>query len=317
MNYHIYFDESNKLDLTKQYSYYGAFGGNADDLSSLTKAVKPYYAHSNKELHFREYKDDKHVAKYYQVLQTIFEQDVNFNIFIVDNAQAFAITEEFKYTHQDLRKMFYIKIPERLFYGVTRNIEQNSNVRIFVDRSSEYRTIRLYSKLKEQMNAHAVYRNMKYRVIHASSQKSEESIPLQLVDLVMGIVVFLMEKTYGNDSVVTKVKSDLVYRFLSEKCNLEHFQTKIKIFQWDGIEQKPLQVHLAPYINQFFLHKQTFDMQEMLRVQELLLRNPDIVLKDLRKEMGYSNSLRNMLIGYLDYLSGKGRNAALHHVKNN
>ena len=26
MNYHIYFDESNKLDLTKQYSYYGAFG---------------------------------------------------------------------------------------------------------------------------------------------------------------------------------------------------------------------------------------------------------------------------------------------------
>lgn len=39
------------------------------------------------------------------------------------------------------------------------------------------------------------------------------------------------------------------------------------------------------------------------------------MLKDLRKEMGYSNSLRNMLIGYLDYLSGKGRNAALHYVK--
>ena len=53
----------------------------------------------------------------------------------------------------------------------------------------------------------------------------------------------------------------------------------------------------------------------MVKVQELLLKNPDIMLKDLRKEMGYSNSLRNMLIGYLDYLSGKGRNAALHYVK--
>lgn len=56
-------------------------------------------------------------------------------------------------------------------------------------------------------------------------------------------------------------------------------------------------------------------MREMVKVQELLLKNPDIMLKDLRKEMGYSNSLRNMLIGYLDYLSGKGRNAALHYVK--
>ena len=56
-------------------------------------------------------------------------------------------------------------------------------------------------------------------------------------------------------------------------------------------------------------------MREMVKGTRAITKNPDIMLKDLRKEMGYSNSLRNMLIGYLDYLSGKGRNAALHYVK--
>ncbi len=38
------------------------------------------------------------------------------------------------------------------------------------------------------------------------------------------------------------------------------------------------------------------------------IRNPIDTTKDIRLKMGYTNNQLRMLLGYLDQLSGKGRN---------
>ena len=94
-------------------------------------------------------------------------------------------------------------------------------VEIVVDHSPEYGRMKVYSKLKQQMNAHAIYRGMKYYVNKAWYKESHKSIPLQIVDLFMGIVVFLMEKSYLNiDDDKPIIKTDLIYRFLIEENNI-------------------------------------------------------------------------------------------------
>lgn len=237
----IYFDESNKIDQPgKRYSYYGGYGGMDSTIATITKCVRDIYKTlgTRSELHFREYTHDKHVKKYFKILNHVINQEVNINIIIVDNIDAKEISQQMNLSIMELRNLFYIKIPERLFYGMTRHIDlsKNKNVKITVDRNDEYRVLRLYSKVKEQMNAHSVYRNKRYKIESVRSQASNDSIPLQIIDTFMGIVVFLMEQLYTESSNSAIIKSDLIYRFLSEGCNVERFQKQIKLFKWTGNE---------------------------------------------------------------------------------
>jgi hypothetical protein len=51
----------------------------------------------------------------------------------------------------------------------------------------------------------------------------------------MGIVVFLMKKSYLNiDDDKPIIKSDLIYRFLIEGSNIDLFLKQINIFKRDG-----------------------------------------------------------------------------------
>ncbi len=145
---------------------------------------------------------------------------------------------------QMLRELFYVKIPERLFYGMTRNLDSGTKIKLFVDANEEYEKMELYKKLKEQMNTHSAYRNKCYQIIEAIPLDSIESIPLQLIDTVMGIVVFVLEKSYEDESGVSTVKSGLIYRFLIEKDNLSRLQHNITLYRWgeeeDHIEYIPI-----------------------------------------------------------------------------
>ena len=64
--------------------------------------------------------------------------------------------------------------------------------------------IRLYSKVKEQMNAHSAYRNLKYQVNNVKPMNSENNISVQIIDIVMGMTVFLMEGLYKKKQLQPK-----------------------------------------------------------------------------------------------------------------
>ncbi|MEK4671361.1 DUF3800 domain-containing protein [Niallia sp. FSL R7-0271] len=319
MNYLIYFDESNKIDqFSKEFSYYGAYGGSDQSLAVIVKKVRAVFKklNSKSELHFREYSKDTNIKKYFQALHTVINENIRLNILIVNNNDAFNSADNIGLTTPELRNLFYIKIPERLFYGLTRDLSHLEtqgeivSVKIKIDKNGEYDKIDLNDKIVEQMNAHSAYRNKNYRVDKVSQQDSEKSLPLQIIDTFMGIVVFLLEKTYLENSDTSKIKSDLIYRFLIEQDNLFRFQNQVRLFKWTGHEEL-LQINIAEHLSPFMVHKTNFDIQEMNKIQKMLLENPSISTKDLRIQLGYPNTMLRQLLGYKDQLNNIGRNTFL------
>lgn len=317
MNYLIYFDESNKIDqFNKKFSYYGAYGGTDSDLARIVKRIDNLNRElkSHGELHFREYTKDTHVKKYFRVLHTVINEDVRINILIVNNEDALLAASKIGLSTSELRNLFYIKIPERLFYGMTRdlthlgNVEDKTvNVKIKIDRNGEYDKLGLNEKIIEQMNAHSAYRNKNYRVNKVISLDSEKSIPLQIVDTFMGIVVFLLEQTYLDNSDSSKIKSDLIYRFLSQGNNLIRFQEQIRLFEWTGKEELN-EINISNHLSPFMVYKTNYDVQEIVKIQSLIVKDPTIGTKELREKLGYPNTMLRVLLGYKDQISGKGRN---------
>ncbi|HLR41129.1 MAG TPA: DUF3800 domain-containing protein [Virgibacillus sp.] len=311
MDYFIYFDESNKLDDTKQYSYYGAYGGGEKEINKGVQSVKNILKIHRKqsEFHFAEYKNDKNLAPYLHLLHYIINSRVKINLFMVDNHEALTMAKQRNISTNALRKLFYVKIPERLFYGLTRQENFNyKNVKIFVDHSDEYGKFRLYSKLMHQMNAHSLYRGMNYQVKSVKPKRSERSIPLQIIDMFMGVVVFLIEKSYRDLGDKPIAKSDLIYRFLIEGENIQLFQTQVNIFKWNGQKESIKKVNLGDYLSEFMAFKTMFDIKEMTRLNKIMIQHPEYTGRKLREEMRYSNNRLKMLLGYKDEILGKGRN---------
>jgi hypothetical protein len=310
MEYLIFFDESNKLDNIKKFSYYGAYGGDKGQIEESVKSVKEILRYEKKpsEFHFTEYKNDYFLAAHLKLLDFMINTDIHFNFFVVDNQEAYSIATKMGISIKELRKLFYVKIPERLFYGLTRGIEY-SRVKILVDHSPEYGSLRLFSKLKLQMNSHSVYRGLNYQVTTVEPKISHASIPIQVIDMFMGIVVFLMEKSYLNitdDKPI--IKSDLIYRFLIQNNNLEKFQNQIRMYQWNGLKDTIHEANIGNYLSEFMKFKTQFDIKEMIKLNEIMRENPTFRGKDLRLAMGYTNNQLRQLLGYKDELNGLGRN---------
>ena len=313
MSFLLFFDESNKIDQPdKKFSYYGAYGGQASIMAGIAKEVRKIFKQLNtrSELHFTEYKHDKDVTKYFKVLHKVINEDISINLLIVDNEDASHTASQMNISLTELRSLFYVKIPERLFYGVTRNISENIDVKIKVDHDDGYGVLDLYAKLQEQMNAHAAYRNKKYKIKKVHPQDSKKSIPLQIIDTFIGIVVFLMEKSYYDNSNTVKIKSDLIYRFLIQDENIKKFQEQIKLYQWTGNETLQ-ELTISKYISEFLVFKTQYDIKEMNKMNTFLLANPSIETKVLRVQMEYPNTMKNTLLGYKDEISGLGRNQFL------
>lgn len=317
LNYGIYFDESNKLDQPNgDYSYYGALGLTLSNVEQLIKKVEKLNEKlkTKSEMHFVDYTSDTHFEKYFKTLNYALEQDININLMIVNKKDARKIAEKMSITLSELRELFYVKIPERLFYGMTRELKNRQLVQITIDENSEYKELGLETKLEEQMNAHSAYRNKGYKVDTVNQASSEENIPLQIIDVFMGIVVFLLESEYNNeniekDSITQMVKSDLIYRFLIHKDNLVKFQKKITLYKWDGNDDQISKVNLSKYIAEFLIHKTQFDVQEMNKLTKIKLMNPNEGTKFYRQKMGYTNRQLRTIQGYLAELNGEGRNS--------
>lgn len=73
------------------------------------------------------------------------------------------------------------------------------------------------------MNAHSLYRCLDNQVQSVTSRQSQNSIPLQIVDMLMGIVIFLIEKLYKRYADKLMVKREIIYRFLIEGDNIRLF----------------------------------------------------------------------------------------------
>lgn len=216
--YLIFFDESGKLDRNFNInSYYGALGCTRADYDDITNFVKSFGYKT--ELHFTAF-NLKQVQRYLDAVNYALDKNVNLNIYVVDRIKAEGIGDRLDLTMERMRELFYIKIPERLIYGILRYIEDYKTIRIIYDECDEYETYDLKGKLVHQLNAQAVYRNLNCQITEVKAEDSEKEIFLQIIDVLIGIVTLLIEKKYYLLKDVLETKAEYDY-LLSLKCYTE------------------------------------------------------------------------------------------------
>lgn len=237
MSFEIYFDESNKLDKKSgENAYYGVIGWE----NSIRNSFDTFMIENKifKELHFTEFNLDK-VEKYLKAIEYILNK-TEANFYIVNKEEAFKMGTKIGINERELRRLFYIKIPERLIYGMTRKMKELTPVDIYIDSSDEYgepneemwcnkvfleklkklcitgvenqnnlikahidkqmNHIQLPKTLKSQLNAQALYRGLNYSVNTVDQIDSKSSKSLQIIDILLGVVKFLVEEEYLNPS---------------------------------------------------------------------------------------------------------------------
>lgn len=317
MAYSIFFDESGKLDREQTYSYYGAFG--CDDITQerLNEGIQTIYRYFNKksEFHFTEYKNDRNVNSALAALHYFTSLQIPINIFIINNEVALDLANKRNISTYDLRKLFYVKIPERLFYGLTREkYFSYEAVNITLDHSPEYGKMRVYSKIKEQMNAHSLYRHRSYQVQDVKSKHSHHSIELQMIDMFLGLVVYIIEQSYKTNSNKDIVKSELIYRYLDIDGNLQKFQDLITIYRWEHEEQKIEKLPMSKFVSEFIQHKTKFDVIQLQNIFQSRMHNPDATVKELREINGFTSNMAQLFFSYLRQLDGKHRNELFHTI---
>lgn len=194
LSYLVFFDESGKIDRQKEkYSYYGALGIKKNNYEKVIEVLNEF--EDKRELHFKDFNLNS-LHKYLIVLQEVIEK-AQFNVYLVDRDKAINIADRLCIDMKKLRELLYIKIPERLIYGILRYIEDILNVSIYIDKCDEYDNYDIKTKLEYQLNAQSVYRDKKYFINNVSQIDSKENILLQATDVLLGIVSFLIEEKYN------------------------------------------------------------------------------------------------------------------------
>ena len=256
MGYEIYFDESNKIDRKHgNFAYYGVIGW--DD---VYRNGLELFMNENKifqELHFAKFRLDK-LGNYLLTIKHILNL-IDANFIIVNKEEAYKICSKIDIRPEMLRKLFYMKIPERLIYGVTRRINGYKKVDIYIDKSDEYGNddenlcndkffediikvassdapdkkssflnkfnillnhVQLPKTLKVELNAQSLYRGLDYSIDKVNQVNSKDSKSLQVVDVLLGMIKFLYEKEYLN--IGESIGSEKMKNYLDcEKLNEE------------------------------------------------------------------------------------------------
>ncbi|MEG0297537.1 MAG: DUF3800 domain-containing protein [Clostridium sp.] len=234
MKFNIFFDESHQLDKhNSKYCYYGILGYQQEQISRLNKLFKD--REIKYELHFSSFSLNK-FDDYYEILKFVLNNSKS-NIYMVDCEQALSLGSKINLNADNLRKLFYIKLPERLIYGMTRKMPGVKDINITIDKSdaygndnmelldeqcledikkiiekqndkdkitseiknvveNKYKHIQLVRSLKDQLNAHSLYRNLNYKVTKIRQEDSKSNVALQSIDVLLGLIAFIFEEKY-------------------------------------------------------------------------------------------------------------------------
>ena len=135
MKFNIFFDESHQLDKhSSKYCYYGILGYEQEKISELNKLVEEKGI--TYELHFSNFKLNQ-MDGYYEILKFVLNQSKS-NIYMVDCEHALSLGSKIDINAENVRKLFYIKLPERLIYGMTRRLSGVKDINITIDKSDAY-----------------------------------------------------------------------------------------------------------------------------------------------------------------------------------
>lgn len=207
--YLVFFDESGKLDdASENHSLYGGLGCTREDYTDISSHFDSLGWTT--ELHFRDF-TLKHLNKYLNALDYVLDKNIIMNSIIVSRDDAKETADRLKLTMSRMRELFYIKIPERMIYGILRDLETYKTIKIVYDKCSEYEKYDLKGKLEHQLNAHLVYKNLHCQITNVKDEDSKDEQMLQITDVLLGIINYLVDKKYYSLKDIRLTEADYNY----------------------------------------------------------------------------------------------------------
>lgn len=238
---------------------------NFDKINDLNNRLK------NKEfkLHFTDYKKSDFVI-YKDVLNAFVELKKFIKINIVVYKKDNHINAEKRRYTSIVSKMIYSKIPERVIYGSLRgygnfgNIESN----LYIEHCSQYETMELDKKIKDDLNIHSIYRHENYWVKKAHLYPKNTELGIEVIDILLGCVRLIVENkscSTNKESYSKNLwsKKNFLIKMLKDESFYDLI-SQINYFELDGqavLEEKDLKSYVNIFHSKFVLEKKYFDMR--------------------------------------------------------
>lgn len=142
--------------------------------------------------------------------------------------------------------MVYTKIPERIFYGLLRNLGKEVYIKskIYIEKEGKYEKYNIETRLKENLNTQSLYRGEQFWVTDCTMVSKGQTIGVELVDLLLGVIrLIINNKPIPNELTVEEAKKlNIKGRYMKHKLVIEilknnnfyEFLKGIKYYEWDS-----------------------------------------------------------------------------------
>lgn len=262
MKFNIFFDESHQLDKhSSKYCYYGILGYEENKVAKLEKLIKEKGI--KYELHFSDFRLNQ-LEGYYEVIKFVLNESKS-NIYMVNCEQALSLGKNIQLDPKNVRKLFYIKLPERLIYGMTRKLSGVKDINITIDKSDTYGNNNLElldTKSLEKIEG----------ILQSKMDKDEQKNNIKSI----------VEEKYKHIQLTKSLKEQLnshsLYRNLNYKIN--------KIRQEDSKENIALQsIDVLLGVVSYIFEEKYLDLPEEIEEKILTSRLNEVTLTESEEEL--------------------------------
>ncbi|MHA6252747.1 DUF3800 domain-containing protein [Oceanobacillus sp. CAU 1775] len=197
----------------------------------------------NKEIHWKAYSGDSTTRKIIiKIVKTLLDhyQFVKMNIINYDQSIIEQKANNFKDVDANLSdSTIYMKLPERIIYGLLRHYGRLSNVnaQIIIEEATEYKkpNVMLKEQLIKQLNIQAIYRGESFKITHSYYIPKRVEVGLEVTDIILGMVRTIVTNP-DPSSKKKKAQIELVVNLLNDS-RFVSFLKSIKYYEWSNTHQ--------------------------------------------------------------------------------
>lgn len=242
----IFFDESGKRD-----DHPILMGG-----LSIPKDIylrKEFCDLQGTRTHWADFKPQPSIKKLIR-LAANFEEVIKINIINYDYMAIQKAAERFTPRHKEFaERTIYAKFPERIFYGLLRkNLNYiESEAEVIIEKASEYERY-VKDVVGNHLNVQALYRGESFKVNSCELKSKGEDVGLEITDLMLGIVRFIIKNEPITKSKRHSRKTRFVIDLLKEEKIYNLFSKRIMFFEWtkmDSLKEVSFDIYLKSFIS--------------------------------------------------------------------
>ncbi|MCI2255605.1 hypothetical protein L2D08_14630 [Domibacillus sp. PGB-M46] len=133
----------------------------------------------------------------------------------------------------------YMKLPERLVYGLLRNYGRLSRIdaRIVTEKATEYQkeNVNLKEQLPKQLNVQAIYRGQSFKIVESRYASKGLEAGLETTDLFLGMIrTIVTNPPYSGRK--KKAQIHMIMNLLKDE-RFYSFLKRIKYYEWSHSHQ--------------------------------------------------------------------------------